>query len=79
LGEISLRTPFLHASFAGRDARLVLIGERYLHLPRARLKAQAADNGIAITSNVFAKSVSLEAEGAVGAVFEDNFFDMTPG
>ena len=35
-GEISLRSEFLHATFAGYDAVCLLIGERYLHLPPAR-------------------------------------------
>jgi len=79
LGEISLRTQFLQASFAGREASLVLIGERYLHLPKAKLPAKIIENEIVITSDVFAKCVSLEMEDTVGAVFEDNFFDVRPG
>jgi len=79
LGEISLRTQFLHASFAGREASLVLIGERYLHLPPAKLQARITENGVTITSDVFARCVSLEMEDAVGAVFDDNFFDLRPG
>jgi beta-mannosidase len=79
LGEISLRTQFLQASFAGRQASLLLIGERYLHLPQAKLQAQIAGNQITIGSDVFARCVSLEMENTVGAVFEDNFFDLMPG
>jgi len=79
LGEISLRTQFVSATFAGRDTSLLLIGERYLHLPKASLRAEALDDGITITSDVFARGVCLEIENAVGAVFEDNFFDMSPG
>jgi hypothetical protein len=28
---------------------------------------------------VFARDVRLQVEGVTGAVFEDNFFDMSPG
>jgi beta-mannosidase len=79
LGEISLRTQFLHANFAGCDASYLLIGERYLHLPKARLEARLVADRITISSDAFARCVSLEVEDAVGEVFEDNFFDMTPG
>jgi hypothetical protein len=79
LGEISLRTQFLHASFTGRDTSLVLIGERYLHLPTAKLRASIVGNMVTITTDVFARCVSLEAPETVGAVFEDNFFDLRPG
>ncbi|NIP55038.1 MAG: hypothetical protein GWN67_14030, partial [Phycisphaerae bacterium] len=80
LGPIYLRNEFLHATFAERDATYLLIGERYLHLPKARLTARSLDdNKIEITTNVFARTVTLEADGVTGAVFEDNFFDMVPG
>jgi len=79
-GPISLREEFLQASFAGREATQLLSGERYLHLPRARLAARIAGGGkIEIATDVFARQVVLESEGAGGAVFEDNFFDMAPG
>jgi len=78
LGEISLRTQFIHASWAGREASLVLIGERYLHLPQAKLQARITDSVVTLTSDTFARTVCLETE-AVGTVFEENFFDLRPG
>jgi len=79
LGEISLRTQFLRARLAGHEASVLLIGERYLHLPPAKLQAGIVGNAVAITSEAFVRCVSLEMAGVVGAVFEDNFFDLTPG
>jgi hypothetical protein len=78
-GEISLRTQFLQAAFAGQEASCLLIGERYLHLPQARLTARLAEGHIEITSDTFARQVTLEFEGNTGAVFADNFFDLIPG
>jgi hypothetical protein len=79
LGEISLRSKFLHARFAGCEATGLLIGERYLHLPQAKLTARLADGRIEIATDAFARQVTLEFEGVTGAVFEDNFFDLIPG
>jgi hypothetical protein len=79
LGPVYLRKEFLHATFGARDATYLLIGERYLHLPNAKLAARAAGGKIEIASDVFARTVSLEMDGVTGAVFEDNFFDMAPG
>jgi beta-mannosidase len=79
LGPIYLRNEFLHATFGERGATFLLIGERYLHLPNARLTARALGSKIEITTNVFARTVTLEANGVTGAVFEGNFFDMIPG
>jgi hypothetical protein len=79
LGPIYLRNEFLHAKFGVRDATYLLIGERYLHLPKAKLTARVLGGKIEITTNVFARTVTLEADGVTGAVFEDNFFDMVPG
>ncbi|UCD64834.1 MAG: hypothetical protein JSW34_05210 [Candidatus Zixiibacteriota bacterium] len=79
LGPIYLRNEFLHATFAERDATYLLIGERYLHLPEAKLTASVFGGKIEITTDVFARTVTLEADGVTGAVFEDNFFDMVPG
>ncbi len=45
----------------------------------AKLTAHAVGNKIEISTDVFARTVSLEANGVTGAVFEDNFFDMVPG
>ena len=79
LGEISLRSEFLHAALAGRESICLLIGERYLHLPTARLAARLADGRIEIETDQFAREVALEFEAVTGAVFEDNFFDLAPG
>jgi len=79
LGPISLREEFLHATFAGREAALLLTGERYLHLPKASLAARSVDCTVEISTDLFTRQVSLEVEGTTGAVFEDNFFDLPPG
>jgi beta-mannosidase len=79
LGAIYLRKEFLHATLGERDATYLLIGERYLHLPKATLMACVVDNRIEISTNVFARTVTLEMKGVTGAVFEDNFFDLVPG
>jgi beta-mannosidase len=79
LGEISLRSEFLHASFAGQEATCLLIGERYLHLPEAHLNARVAGNRIEVTTDAFARQVTLQGDGTNGVVFEDNHFDLLPG
>jgi hypothetical protein len=79
LGEINLRSQFLHASFAGHEATCLLIGERYLHLPNARLVVRRAGGSIELETDAFARQATLEFEGVTGAVFEDNFFDLIPG
>ena len=79
LGEISLRTQFLRACFAGHDATLLLIGERYLHLPEAHLQVRQENHRLEIATDVFARQVTLLFEGASGAIFEDNFFNLIPG
>jgi hypothetical protein len=79
LGEISLRSQFLHAAFAGREACCLLIGERYLHLPEAILDVRRVKNQLEITTDKFARQVMLQSDGVTGAVFEDNFFDLVPG
>lgn len=79
LGPIYLRKEFLHAKLGERNTTYLLIGERYLHLPKATLAARAVGEKIEISTDVFARTVSLEMTGVTGAAFEDNFFDMTPG
>jgi hypothetical protein len=79
LGPIYLRNELLHATFGAREATYLLIGERYLHLPNAKLTARATSGRIEIATNVFARAVTLEMNAVTGAVFEDNFFDMVPG
>jgi hypothetical protein len=79
LGEISLRSQFLHATYAGHESTCLLIGERYLHLPPAHLTVRRDGNSVEITTDLFSRQVTLEFTGVTGAVFEDNFFDLLPG
>ena len=79
LGPIRVCDEFLQASFAGQEATYLLVGERYLHLPRARLQVDRVDGRLEITTDVFARQIVLEAPGASGATFEDNYFDLAPG
>jgi hypothetical protein len=79
LGLINLRDQFLNASFAGIEATYLLIGERYLHLPRATLRAIQVDEHVEIATDVYARQVTLDMNGSSGGVYEDNFFDMSPG
>jgi beta-mannosidase len=78
-GILSLRDEFLEADFGARKATLLLIAERYLHLPQARLSVRRSGDAVEIESPVFARQVTLELEGATGASFDDNYFDMAPG
>lgn len=79
LGDITLRSEFLHAAVAGHEATCLLIGERYLHLPQAHLTVQKKGDRVEVATDVFAKQVVLEFDGPGGAVFEDNYFDLPPG
>ncbi len=79
LGPIYLRNELLYATFVDKEASYLLTGERYLHLPNAKLTARAVDDRIEITTDAFARTVTLEMDGVTGAVFEDNYFDMAPG
>ena len=80
LGPISLRHEFLLAEFNGLSATCLLIGERYLHLPPAKLTARAVDGlQIEIAADTFARQVALEAPGTSGAAFDDNYFDLPSG
>ena len=78
-GPISLREEFLEATFADREATLFNGAERYLHLPAAKLQARVEGGKIRVSTDRFARQVSLEMEGVSGAAFEDNFFDLAPG
>ncbi len=79
LGPIVKRREFLQAEYAQRVISQLLSAERYLHLPAAGLSAQWEDGKISVSSRAFARQVNFVAEGATGAVFEDNFFDLAPG
>jgi hypothetical protein len=78
LGEISLRSEFLRATFAGREACLLLIGERYLHLPEAHLAVGRQGGSIEVTTDVFARQVEIAVSGSE-ALSDDNYFDLAPG
>jgi hypothetical protein len=78
LGPIKLRNEFLAATLGKQVATLLLIGERYLHLPQATLHVRHGRNGLKVTSDAFARQVTLTMPGVMGAVFEDNFFDLSP-
>jgi hypothetical protein len=77
-GPINLRTEFLQATFEGHESTMLLIGERNLHLPSPKLTVRKVGDGIEIRSDTFARQVTLEMEGVVGAAFEDNYFDLAP-
>jgi hypothetical protein len=79
LGPTKLRDEFLWARLGDQEATLLLIGERYLHLPPATLATRWTDAGIEIATDVYARQVTLAMPGKTGAVFEDNFFDLAPG
>ena len=78
LGPVVMRKEFLQAEFADREVSQLLIGERYLHLPAARLKARMVDGAVEISTNAFARQVTLTSDAGTAAIFEDNYFDMTP-
>lgn len=79
LGPISLREDLLHATFGDTEATYLLKSERYLHLPRAEVRARCVDGKIEVSTDLFARQITLEVESVTGAVWEDNFFDMIPG
>ena len=79
MGPISLRHEYLYASFHGVDATLLLTGERYLNLPKATLRARQTDDGIEISTDIFARQISLDVPDSDGVVFSDNYFDLNPG
>jgi hypothetical protein len=79
LGPIPLRTEFLEASFAGRQSLHLLHPERHLHLPEATLTVGATRQAVDVRADRFAREVELQMDDVVGAVFEDNYFDLAPG
>jgi hypothetical protein len=83
LGPVNLRSEFLWAELVGpeehKTATLLLNGERYLHLPEANLSAEISENAVEISTDVFARQVTLTMVDVTGAVYEDNHFDMVPG
>jgi hypothetical protein len=79
LGPISLRRDYLHARFGELEATLLLIGERYLDFPPARLRVGVADGAVAIATDNFARQVRISPAADLEGLFEDNYFDMPPG
>jgi hypothetical protein len=77
-GPISLREEFLHAAFQGHESTHLLIGERYLRLPPAKLDVRPVNGKLEIGTDAFARGVAIEVDGD-GTVLEDNFFDLPPG
>ncbi len=63
----------------GKQATYLLTSERYLHLPQAKLAVEIAGEGIELSTDKFVRDVRLQVDGVTGAVFEDNYFDMSPG
>ena len=79
LGPISLRRDYLHARLGELGATLLLIGERYLSFPPARLQARLADGVLEIATDNFARQVRISPTADLEGLFEDNYFDMPPG
>jgi beta-mannosidase len=79
LGFINMRGEFLQARLNDAESTLLFKGERYLHLPPAKLSAALNGQTLTLTSDVFARQVALTIPGTSGAVFEDNYFDLAPG
>ena len=79
LGPIPLRTEFLEAAFAGHRSLQLLHPVRYLHLPEATLAVRASGEAVEISADGFALQVELQMDDVLGAVFEDNWFDLPPG
>jgi len=52
--------------------------ERHITFPDARLDVQMKGRSLAMTTDKFARCVTLEGEGG-GWQFEDNYFDLVPG
>ncbi len=79
LGPIRVRDELLQASFAEQEATCLLVGERHLHLPHARLKVRKMHGQIEVSTDVFARQIVLEALAVPAARFADNYFDLAPG
>ena len=67
------------AEFNGQVQTLLLNGERYLQLPDANLSVTAANGGIEISTDKYARQVTLENPEGASDIFEDNYFDLVPG
>lgn len=79
LGHINRAQEFLAAQFNGQTRTLLLVGERYLQLPKARLSVERTNKGFHVSSDKYARQVCLGLPGTSGAWFSDNWFDLIPG
>jgi len=79
LRTIVFNKEFLIAEFNGQVQTLLLNGERYLQLPQARLKVTSTSDGISLSTDKYARQVTLENPEGRGDIFEDNYFDLSPG
>lgn len=82
------REHILFASLAGADGKVIARAdtlvdiERHVAFPPAKLKIQANGDTLEITTDRFARAVTLEGDAAgdpFGWFFEDNYFDLMPG
>jgi hypothetical protein len=70
----------LVAEFAGRTASHLLIGERYLELPPATLRAEVEGDTLRLASDAFARQVIIDWPDELdGLRVEDNYVDLLPG
>ncbi len=79
LRTIVFNREFLVAEFNGHVQTLLLNGERYLQLPDANLIVRTTNDGIEISTDKYARQVTLENLEGAGDIFEDNYFDLVPG
>jgi len=70
---------FLIAELNDQKVTHLINAERYLHLPQATLQAHMTSDGLEISTDVYARQVTLAFPGVTGAVFSDNYFDLIPG
>ncbi|QGN34065.1 glycoside hydrolase family 2 protein [Microlunatus sp. Gsoil 973] len=77
---IGLRNELLVAEFAGRTTNHLLIGERYLELPPAGLRAHVEGDMLHLTADAFARQVIIDWPDELdGLRVEDNYVDLLPG
>ena len=79
LRSVVLRRQYLAAEFQGRTVPYLFEGERYLELPSPTLTVRKVRDGIAVSTDVFARQITIQTPGTVVALFEDNHFDLLPG
>jgi len=77
--DIAKRKEFFVARMGNQIVTHLLWPEKFLILPDTEIKAVKTDEGIILSSAKFVKEVELYLEGASGAVFSDNYFNLIPG